>query len=79
MCCQTGFYLTLFSDVTVDEIAPSIMKCFSTMASWESDDPSSIPGCSEIQCGNYRSMDVKGMRYFASRFLDGISNKGLNP
>ena len=75
MGCRTGFYLTLFGDLKEQDILDPILQVFRTIAAW--DKP--IPAQSEIECGNYRDMNLPEAKRLAKEFVEGIERKGWNP
>ena len=74
MGCRTGFYLTVWGDVDEEFIAKHLLPVFKKVVEWEGD----IPAANEIQCGNYRDMDLEGAKHFAKQWVDGIESKGWN-
>ena len=53
MGCRTGFYL-LTRGLTPAEALSLTVESFRFMAAFEGD----VPGASEVECGNYRDMDL---------------------
>lgn len=53
MGCGTGFYLTVFGRITVNDIEDFIISTFQKC--FEAED---IPAVNEVQCGNYRLHDL---------------------
>lgn len=64
MGCLTGFYLVTMGLSPADALA-LVRECFAFMAAF--DGP--IPGASEVECGNYRMMDLAAARAEASAML----------
>ncbi len=64
MGCRTGFYLLTrgLDDAQVLELT---RDCFRQMSVFTGD----IPGASEVECGNYRDMDLEGTHKEASSML----------
>ena len=56
MGCRTGFYL-LTRGLTPAQALELTVDSFRFMAAFEGD----IPGASEVECGNYRDMDLPAM------------------
>lgn len=75
MGCRTGFYLTVWGDLTEEYIAQHLLPVFQKVADWTGD----IPAANEIQCGNYKDMDLEGAKKFANQWINGIKSKGWNP
>lgn len=75
MGCRTGYYLTVWGDRDEEYIANHLIPVFEKVAGWNDE----IPAANEIQCGNYRDMDLEGAKKFARQWLDGIKAKGWNP
>lgn len=57
MGCRTGFYL-LTRGLTPAEALSLTVESFRFMAVFEGD----VPGASEVECGNYRDMDLPAAR-----------------
>lgn len=72
MGCRTGFYLTLWGDQTEEYVAEHLLPVFKKVIEWNGD----IPAANEIQCGNYRDMDLEGAKKFAKIWVQGIETKG---
>lgn len=71
MGCQTGFYF-LFdgAQLTDGEAIRLLQQVFAAGASYEGE----MPGCSAVECGNYRNLDVAlardCCRYYAEVIAD---------
>ncbi|MBO7700190.1 MAG: S-ribosylhomocysteine lyase, partial [Eubacteriaceae bacterium] len=50
MGCRTGFYAVFFGDLESDDVSDIITEMFEFIASYQG----TIPGQSEMECGNYR-------------------------
>ncbi len=75
MGCRTGFYLTVWGDVSEEYIASHLLPVFQKVVEWQGD----VPAANEIQCGNYRDMDLEGAKKYARAWVDGIKSKGWSP
>ena len=64
MGCRTGFYL-LTRGLTPAEALSLTVESFRFMAAFEGD----VPGASEVECGNYRDMDLPAARAEAAAML----------
>ncbi len=64
MGCRTGFYL-LTRGLTDAQALDLTTDCYRQMAAFTGD----IPGASEVECGNYRDMDLEGARREAASML----------
>ena len=64
MGCRTGFYL-LTRGLSDAQALALTRDCFARMAEWTG----AIPGASEVECGNYRDMDLEGARREATAML----------
>ncbi len=76
MGCQTGFYL-LVRNADNEQVTDEIRRVLSEIAEYDGE----MPGASEIECGNYRNLDVKKARCEAKRYLEkleGVSADSLN-
>ena len=65
MGCRTGFYL-LTRGLTDAEALALVRDSYRFVASFEGD----IPGASEVECGNYRDMDLEAARRDAAAYVD---------
>ena len=73
MGCQTGFYL-LLRNVETDIAVNQIKDIFGKIATYDGQ----MPGNSEIECGNYRSLDLLKANNLAKEFYDKIKNQNLS-
>ena len=64
MGCRTGFYL-LTRGLSDAQALALTTDCYRQMAAFTGD----IPGASEVECGNYRDMDLEGARAEAASML----------
>lgn len=64
MGCRTGFYL-LTRGLTPAEALGLTVESFRFMAVFEGD----VPGASEVECGNYRDMDLPAAKAEAAAML----------
>ena len=64
MGCRTGFYL-LTRGLSPAEALALTVESFRFMAAFEGD----IPGASEVECGNYRDMDLPAAKAEAAAML----------
>ena len=64
MGCRTGFYL-LTRGLTPADALKLTVESFRFMAAFEGD----IPGASEVECGNYRDMDLPAAKAEAAAML----------
>jgi|SRR5690625_2505897 len=65
MGCRTGFYLIAFSPVGEEEVREAFRESLQNVAGYDGE----IPGCSELECGNYRDHSLPGAREWAKRVL----------
>lgn len=65
MGCRTGFYLTVLGEPSQDEVRVAFREALGQVASHEGE----IPGCSELECGNYRDHSLPGARAWAEDIL----------
>lgn len=72
MGCQTGFYLLVRNadDATVIEFVRDILR---EIIEYKGE----IFGKSEIECGNYRNLDLKAAQSEARRYLEKIKDIGV--
>ena len=64
MGCRTGFYL-LTRGLTDAQALKLVLDSYRFVASFEGD----IPGASEVECGNYRDMDLEAARRDAAAYV----------
>ena len=64
MGCRTGFYL-LTRGLTPAQALQLTVESFRFMAAFEGD----VPGASEVECGNYRDMDLPAAKAEAAAML----------
>lgn len=69
MGCQTGFYLLMRSTEhgKVIELIKSVLK---GIIAYDGE----MPGCSEVECGNYRNLDLTLAKEEVKRYLEKIQN-----
>lgn len=66
MGCRTGFYLTLLGEVDEDQVRRAFTNALTRVANHEGE----IPGCSALECGNWRDHSLPGARAWASSVLE---------
>lgn len=67
MGCQTGFYL-LMRSINHSETVELIKETLRGICSYDGE----MPGASEIECGNYRNLDLDLAKAEAERYLEKI-------
>ena len=67
MGCQTGFYL-LVRNADNKVVVAEIKKALKLIVEFDGE----MPGASEIECGNYRNLDVELAKREAKRYLEKI-------
>lgn len=70
MGCRTGFYL-LVRNCDLDSIGALIRSILQKIVAHEGE----VFGASEIECGNYRELDLDSAKRAAADFLSQISDK----
>jgi S-ribosylhomocysteine lyase len=65
MGCRTGFYLTTIGDPSEDDVKHALEHALTAIT--EHSGP--IPGCSELECGNYRDHSLEGAKAWAKDIL----------
>ena len=70
MGCQTGFYL-LIRNADNDDVAEKIKEVCKKIISHEGD----VFGASEIECGNYKTLDLTTAKIEAEKYLEILSSK----
>lgn len=66
MGCRTGFYLTVLGEVSEAEVQSAFADALAKVARHQGE----IPGCSELECGNYRDHSLPGAQAWAERVLE---------
>lgn len=64
MGCRTGFYLVVFGDASVEDVAPLLTRFFSFVCDFEGE----VPGASPEECGNFHDSDLAQAQWWARRF-----------
>lgn len=72
MGCRTGFYFTIFGDVSEGEIYEHFRNILSKVAKWDKE----VPAVNEKECGNYRDHNLKGAKERAETWVKSIEKKG---
>jgi len=70
MGCQTGFYL-LIRNADHQKVLDEVKDVLSMISVYEGE----MPGASEIECGNYRNLDILLAKEEAARYLEKIKNQ----
>lgn len=70
MGCLTGMYLIVHGAFTSAEILPLIIRAFEFSAAYEG----TIPGVSEVECGNYELHSLEGAKKEAVAYLEVLKN-----
>lgn len=65
MGCRTGFYLTVLGEPAEVAVKDALRKALQSVTQHEGD----IPGCSELECGNYRDHSLPGAKAWAASIL----------
>lgn len=65
MGCRTGFYMVMLGPVGPEAVKQAFEQTLQDVVAH----PSSIPGVSELECGNYRDHDLAGAQQLAARVL----------
>ncbi len=73
MGCQTGFYL-LVRNADNGEVLSEVKRVLARIAEYNGE----MPGASEIECGNYRNLDVSLAKAEALNFLSKISDETVD-
>ncbi len=73
MGCQTGFYL-LVRNACHKEVLDEVKAVLEKISVYDGE----MPGASEVECGNYRTLDVKVAKDEAFRYLEKIKDQTEN-
>lgn len=68
MGCRTGFYLTVWGDKEVDDIATPILNALVKVL-----ETKEIPAANEVQCGNYKEHSLEKAIEYAKHFIQKIN------
>ena len=69
MGCQTGFYLLVRDKVSKEEVLSVLKDVLKKTISHEGD----VFGASQIECGNYKNLDIEKAKTECRRYLDILS------
>lgn len=70
MGCQTGFYL-LVRNASNDKVLENIKAVLKDIIAYDGD----VFGCSEIECGNYRSLNLETAKKLSIEYLDILESR----
>lgn len=70
MGCRTGFYAVFFGKLEPFDIDDIILDMFKYIESYEG----IIPGQSEIECGNYKDLDLSEAKKEAKAYINVLTN-----
>ncbi len=73
MGCQTGFYL-LVRNACHKDVLSEVKAVLKKISVYDEE----MPGASEIECGNYRTLDVEIAKEEALRYLEKIKDQTEN-
>ena len=73
MGCQTGFYLLVRNADNA-----RVLKCVKTALKNCIEHNGEVFGCSEIECGNYRSLDLKSAVIECEKYLAVLNSRNNN-
>lgn len=65
MGCRTGFYLTVLGTPPEEDVRRALETALKNVSAHEG----AIPGCSPLECGNYRDHSLPGAKAWADRVL----------
>ena len=71
MGCQTGFYL-LVRDLAPEQVREEVILTLEKITAYEGP----VFGASEVECGNYRNLDLADGKREAARFLAVLRERG---
>lgn len=66
MGCRTGFYLTVMGEPAEEAVRDALKQALESVTRHEGE----IPGCSELECGNYRDHSLPGAQAWAASILE---------
>lgn len=78
MGCCTGFYMIFHGDLVSKDVVDVVQEMFKFISDFDE----KIPGADKIECGNYKSHDLKGAKLEAKKFhrevLCNLTDENLN-
>lgn len=74
MGCQTGFYLLVRDAVNKEEVLSSLKDALKKTILHEGE----VFGASQIECGNYKSLDIEKAKSECSRYLEILNNADID-
>ena len=69
MGCRTGFYLSLWGDVSEETVEVAVVQSLKMVLKTEEAD---VPGIAEEACGNFRDHSLFSAKEYARKILDGF-------
>lgn len=69
MGCRTGFYFTLWGDISERDISKPIVNSLKKVL-----ETKDIPAANEIQCGNYKEHSLEEAKEYAEKFIKNLDN-----
>jgi len=69
--CRTGFYLSIWGEVSSDTIKEALLKSLDRVGSTEIDE---VPGLSAKECGNFRDHSLFSAKEYAKKILEGFKS-----
>lgn len=73
MGCRTGFYLLMFGDLESKDVFEIVKNAFQFVCDFQGE----IPGASEIECGNYKELNLTTAKYYAKNYLCDLEKKNF--
>lgn len=65
MGCRTGFYMAVIDEPQPEKIMQVFQEALADVSTY-----TSVPGRSELECGNARDHDLEGAKRYAAQVLD---------
>lgn len=65
MGCRTGFYLIMWGDLEPSYVKNGLERALEKVLSADK-----IPAATEMECGNYKDLDLDGAKKYAKKVLD---------
>ena len=69
MGCRTGFYLTVWGDLTVEIVEKALCRSLEQVLKTRQVD---VPGLSEKECGNFKDHSLFSAKEYAKKVLEGF-------
>jgi S-ribosylhomocysteine lyase len=70
MGCQTGFYLLIRDEISSEKVLETVKDILQKTIDYDGE----VFGASELECGNYRNLDLAAAKKICAEYLDNIKD-----